>query len=345
MTTMIDSSAMTGLGRHCRRGSAYVSVLGVSTIVALIGVTSLLASRVELRITRQEEAAVQAAVSAPSLIEVALLRLDGDPNWRTTYTSGDWTANETVGGVTYNFSLVDEKDGDLANDASQPVRLYAKATVGDAVRTYSVLLGAEGADSGTREWRVADADDDAEERSSDGLMFLDSSDLEFAVDPTWRATDTVGMRFTNVAIEQGTTIQNTYIQFQVDETGSGAVFLTIKGQDIDDAGQFGTSSYDISSRSTTSASVAWSPPAWNSVGEAGVDQRTPNITSILQEIVDRPGWSSGNALVIIITGTGTRWAESYDADASGAALLHVELGGTAGSITPVSGTWRQEVGP
>ena len=322
-----------------------MTVLGMSMIVTVIGVSALLANRVELRIARQEEDTALAAASAPSLIEVALLRLDGDSDWRTTYTSGDWTSNETVSGVTYSFKLVDEKDGNLANDVSQPVRLYAKATVGDAVRTYSVLLGAKGADSGIREWRVADGDDDAEERYADGEVNRDSSDLELAYDSNF-ARDTVGIRFTNVTIEQGTTIQNTYIQFQVDETGSGSVSLTIKGEDIDNASQFefGDSTYGISSRSTTAESVAWSPPAWGSTGAAGVDQRTPDISSIIQEIVDRPGWSSGNALVIIITGTGTRTAESYDGNAGAAPLLHVEwdVGGVA-SISHVPGSWRREV--
>jgi len=40
--------------------------------------------------------------------------------------------------------------------------------------------------------------------------------------------------------------------------------------------------------------------------------------------VNRSGWVSGNSLVLIITGTGTRTAESYNGDAAGAPLLHVE---------------------
>jgi hypothetical protein len=39
--------------------------------------------------------------------------------------------------------------------------------------------------------------------------------------------------------------------------------------------------------------------------------------------VDRPGWSSGNALAIIITGSGKRVAESFNGDANGAPLLHL----------------------
>ena len=41
-----------------------------------------------------------------------------------------------------------------------------------------------------------------------------------------------------------------------------------------------------------------------------------------QEIVDRPGWSSGNALVIMISGAGERVAESFEG--TGAPVLHVE---------------------
>jgi hypothetical protein len=44
---------------------------------------------------------------------------------------------------------------------------------------------------------------------------------------------------------------------------------------------------------------------------------------VIQAIVSRPGWSSGNALVIIVTGSGERVAESYEGDPAGAPLLHV----------------------
>ena len=43
---------------------------------------------------------------------------------------------------------------------------------------------------------------------------------------------------------------------------------------------------------------------------------------MIQEIVDHPGWSSGNAIAIIVTGTGTRTAESFDGKAHAAPLLH-----------------------
>jgi hypothetical protein len=150
---------------------------------------------------------------------------------------------------------------------------------------------------------------------------------------------TVGMRFTGVVIPAGATISDAYVQFQVDEANSGTTSLTIRGQATDNATAFSGGSGSISSRSRTASAVSWSPPPWSTVGQAGLDQRTPNVATIVQEIVNRPGWTSGNALALIISGTGERTAEAYDGVASAAPLLHVEYvdgsnaAPTAGSVT------------
>jgi hypothetical protein len=43
----------------------------------------------------------------------------------------------------------------------------------------------------------------------------------------------------------------------------------------------------------------------------------------MQEVVDRPAWTSGSALVLVITGSGARVAESFDG--TFAPVLHIEL--------------------
>ena len=178
----------------------------------------------------------------------------------------------------------------------------------------------------TVEVRVTASSDDAEEGAS-GSMYLNSSDLELVYSG---GDQTVGMRFNGVGIPQGAAIVNAYVQFQVDEKTSVATLLTIQGEDIDNTATFISSAGNISSRTRTAAAVPWSPVPWTTVGEAGPDQRTPDMASVIQEIVNRPGWSDGNALVVIITGTGERVAESYNGDPAGAPLLHVEytVGGT-----------------
>ena len=107
--------------------------------------------------------------------------------------------------------------------------------------------------------------------------------------------------------------------------------LRIEGQDTDHATTFTSSNFDISSRATTDASVDWAPAAWTTVGEAGLDQRTPDLSAIIQEIIDRPDWLANNSMAFVITGSGTRTAESYNAKAAAAPLLHIEFASSGGA--------------
>ena len=162
--------------------------------------------------------------------------------------------------------------------------------------------------------------DDAEESASGG-MSLTSSDLELVYDGS---NQRVGMRFTSVAVPRGATITRAYLQFEADETQSELTNLAIQGQAADNAAVFGTASGNISTRARTVASVAWSPPAWGLVSEAGPNQRTPELATVVQEIVNRTGWASGNALALIITGSGHRTARAYEGKPTGTPLLHIE---------------------
>ncbi|MFT5142970.1 MAG: hypothetical protein ACI80V_001015 [Rhodothermales bacterium] len=58
-------------------------------------------------------------------------------------------------------------------------------------------------------------------------------------------------------------------------------------------------------------------------GPAGSDQETPDLKALVQEIVNRSGWGSGNSMAFIITGSGERTAESYEGSSSKAPLLRV----------------------
>ena len=111
---------------------------------------------------------------------------------------------------------------------------------------------------------------------------------------------------------------------QAAEVSSGQASLTIHGQATDNASTFSSSKRDITSRPLTAASAAWDPAPWTTVGEAGPDQRTSNLAGVVQEIVNRPGWKSGNSLALIIRGSGLRTADSFKSAPAGSALLYVE---------------------
>ena len=115
------------------------------------------------------------------------------------------------------------------------------------------------------------------------------------------------------------------LQFQTDETQSEATSLTVRAQASDDAPAFVNVPAGLSARALTTAQTFWSPLPWLTVGAAGTDERAPGLAAVIQEIVNRPGWRSGNALAILVSGTGHRTAESYEGDIAGAPLLHVQF--------------------
>jgi hypothetical protein len=110
----------------------------------------------------------------------------------------------------------------------------------------------------------------------------------------------------------------------VDEANTVATDVRIQGQADDNAATFTNTSFNISTRPRTVADVQWAPPAWNTVGERGPDQQTSDVTAVIQEIVNRPGWAAGNALALIVTGTGERTAESRNSSANAPGELHIE---------------------
>ena len=59
---------------------------------------------------------------------------------------------------------------------------------------------------------------------------------------------------------------------------------------------------------------------WATEGEKHL---TPDLSALVQEVIDRPGWSSGHNMAFVISGSGERAAKSHDADAAGAPLLTV----------------------
>ena len=179
------------------------------------------------------------------------------------------------------------------------------------------------ADPNNLDIRVDLGGNDVEEQQG-GPVVMTSSDLELVVDPSL-GQQLVGLRFGSIPVPQGAGITSAYVQFKTDEASSGATNLLVQGDASDNAAGFGT----VSTRNRTTASVGWAPPPWSVVGESGPDQRTPDLSSIIQEIVNRPGWVSGNAVVLIFSGSGARTAESFEGDPTGAPLLHIEFSGQA----------------
>jgi hypothetical protein len=164
----------------------------------------------------------------------------------------------------------------------------------------------------------------AEELLADGSMYLGSSDLELIRDDQ-RGNQVVGIRFADIQIPEGTQIKKAYLQFTADEVDTEQTDLTIHAELADNAEAFRNVDHNITSRPKTSASVKWLPEPWNVDGERSEKQRTPDLSSLIQEVIAQPSWQAGNALVLIISGSGKRVAESYYyGDQQGTPVLYIE---------------------
>ena len=169
--------------------------------------------------------------------------------------------------------------------------------------------------------QISTNSDDAEESINTGRVVLNSSDLELINDPADYGLQLVGLRFVGVNIPPAATIENAYLTFKADESDSVATSLVIRGHAIDDVQTFTTLTNSISSRATTSAAVQWNDiPAW----DVGSTQQSPNLTAIVQELVNRPGWQQNGALSLEIRGSGRRTAVAFDSSVRSAPILHIE---------------------
>ena len=133
----------------------------------------------------------------------------------------------------------------------------------------------------------------------------------------------VGLRFAGVPVPGGASVVSAYVQFQSATAGRDPASFEVAGEASDAALPFTAGAHDVSARPRTMATVAWSPGGWTGSSEAGPEQRTPDLAAIVQEIVDRPGWTAGSSLALLVTGSGSRVVTAYDGETTGAAVLHV----------------------
>ena len=164
---------------------------------------------------------------------------------------------------------------------------------------------------------IADANDDAEE-GADGSINTGSSDLEMVLDDSEQI---VGLRFDQINIAATSEIRAASIQFTAHAVNAGETELEIVAELVGSASPFEETKHNISSRLRTKQSIGWKPEPWTKAQESGELQRTPNLASLIQEVVRHPDWKPGNAIAIIIRGKGKRVATAYSGKEGTAQLI------------------------
>jgi hypothetical protein len=250
----------------------------------------------------------------------------GAPGDRRAENGTLWMEFPSVGGPSPNIDVSVEGDIEYFRhhasriDGEQP---WVSASGVAGAQDIVLHLSPKKKSQGDLQVEIKRDSDDAEE-AANGDVALNSSDLELVEDSS---SQTVGLRFQDVQIPQGTKIKSAYIQFQVDEPSNAAADITITAEAAANAPGFEKEADNLSSRKRTKAKVSWKPKPWLNEGDVGPDQRTADLSAVLQEIVDRPDWKPGSAVAFLIEGSGSHVAQARERDKKAAPRLILDVDG------------------
>jgi Tfp pilus tip-associated adhesin PilY1 len=168
------------------------------------------------------------------------------------------------------------------------------------------------------ETRVSDVGQDAEE-SEAGVVSINEYVLDLG-GPGRR----VGLRFSNVQIPRYAVITRAYIEFTAAAGDSGNITLQIEVENSDNPIPWLPVAYDLSSRTTSTTNVNWNVTYdWLNEGQT---HQSEELKALVNGIVSRSGWRSGNAMSFILSSPHTtgRQVKSADKSLAEAAKLHIE---------------------
>lgn len=131
-------------------------------------------------------------------------------------------------------------------------------------------------------------------------------------------TSTVGLRFGNIKLPRGATIQNARLRLRASGWNDAGHSYTIQGESSGDSAPIATVNNSLASRVRTTANVSWNPDAIND-GELAF----ANVTSIVQEVSGHTGWCGGHALTLLIEGGDVGTFRSFDLNKWQAPALEV----------------------
>lgn len=135
-------------------------------------------------------------------------------------------------------------------------------------------------------------------------------------------------RFTGATIPPGSTIDSATLSLYIHSATYDDTDVTFFLDDADNSAALTTTANDFSSRAATTANVVWTATA------VGTGWKSPgSLTAVVQEVVSRAGWASGNALTVLMdarTVSNNFRFRSYEYDPTLAAKLDITYTPPAG---------------
>jgi len=169
-------------------------------------------------------------------------------------------------------------------------------------------------------------------------FFYSGDDIELGLGSSYPYEITAVLRFLSVDISKGDTIDSAYLKLRTDDYYSGnngdEIDVYVCAWDTDDADSLtGKTIGYIQLLPETSASVDWT---FTPSTTPSTEHTSPDIKTVIQEIVNRNGWSNNNDITIFVVykpgGAGDLgYFEAYDDIPSYAAKLEINYNPSADS--------------
>jgi len=121
-------------------GSVYLHVLASSVLVTVIGLAALATVRIQMRSALRAQDGAEARNCAVSAVELGLLFVTRDPNWRTTWSNGVWLSDKPLDDAMFTLEGIDPHDNDLTDSNYEPLVLTGIGTKGIARHKTQVTL-------------------------------------------------------------------------------------------------------------------------------------------------------------------------------------------------------------
>ena len=175
---------------------------------------------------------------------------------------------------------------------------------------------------------TAKANDSSQDKDNPNTNNTGAFFLEMGENAATGEEQITGHTFSRVLVPQGANITSARIIFTAGAESNGDANLKIFAEDVDNAESFTNDNNHLGQRFDNRANVHIN---WNDVEKWNQSQiyESPDISDLVQEIVDRDNWCGGNDLAMFITGDGTRNAFSYDAGPNAGAKLAVTYDGAS----------------
>lgn len=119
-----------------RRGSAYIIVLSTVLLVAVAGVSGVIAVREQRRSVEMSVEVDKARFIAQSAMELAESQLQNTTSYRSGITSGTVVSSRSIAGGTMRVAAADPSDSNLGNSTLDDVVLTATGVYGNATQIY-----------------------------------------------------------------------------------------------------------------------------------------------------------------------------------------------------------------